>query len=136
MTRYIALVDGSAGAYGATFPDLPGCTAMGGTVDEALRNATEALRDWVEVTEARGGAVPPPTPAEVLIFDRAHVDFKDQAAGLAYVPLVRNAGRPVKANLSLDSGVLAAIDAAAEARGVTRSALVEELARRGLSELA
>ena len=29
MARYIALIDGSAGAYGAVFPDLPGCTAMG-----------------------------------------------------------------------------------------------------------
>ena len=27
MARYVALVDGKAGAYGATGPDFPGCTS-------------------------------------------------------------------------------------------------------------
>ena len=27
MARYIALIDGKAGAYGVVFPDLPGGTA-------------------------------------------------------------------------------------------------------------
>ena len=27
--RYIALVDGNAGAYGVVVPDLPGCTSVG-----------------------------------------------------------------------------------------------------------
>jgi hypothetical protein len=39
-------------------------------------------------------------------------------AVLAIVPLVLDAGRPVKANLSLDAGLLAAIDEAAAARGL------------------
>ena len=57
MSRYIALVDGKTGAYGVVFPDLPGCTAMGKTMDEAVSNAAEALRDWVEVTEENGGKI-------------------------------------------------------------------------------
>lgn len=129
MTRYIALVDGEAGAYGVTFPDLPGCTAMGETIDEAVMNAAEALRDWVEVTEARGQKAPDPTSPDRL--SRAEPDSLQ-----VLIPLVRDLGRPVKANLSLDSGVLAAIDATAERLGVTRSALVELLAKRGLPELA
>ena len=36
MSRYIALVDGKKGAYGVVVPDLPGCYAMGKTIDEAL----------------------------------------------------------------------------------------------------
>ena len=39
MTRYPALIDGETGAYGVTFPDLPGIVAMGATLDEALLNA-------------------------------------------------------------------------------------------------
>ena len=31
--RYIALIDGKKGAYGVTFPDVDGCTAMGATID-------------------------------------------------------------------------------------------------------
>src|ERR1700687_3868846 len=42
--RYIALVDGNAGAYGVVVPDLPGCTSAGPTTDEALRTAVEAVR--------------------------------------------------------------------------------------------
>lgn len=58
--RYFVLIDGKAGAYGVTFPDLPGCAAMGKTVDGATANAGEALRDWVEVTEPSGETVAPP----------------------------------------------------------------------------
>ena len=53
MERYYALIDGEAGGYGIVFPDLPGCTAMGATIDEAIGNAAEALRDCVKAGEAR-----------------------------------------------------------------------------------
>jgi hypothetical protein len=52
------------------------------------------------------------------------------------VPLVRETGKPVKANLSIDSGVLAALDEEAERRKLTRSAFVEMIARRMLTEMA
>lgn len=64
MTRYPALLDGERGAYGVSFPDLPGIVAMGETVDEALVNAEEALRDYVIEAEGTGGAVEPPTPPD------------------------------------------------------------------------
>ena len=53
-------------------------------------------------------------------------------AQLASVPLVRSTGKPVKANLSIDAGVLAALDDEAVRRKLTRSALVELLAREML----
>ena len=46
MIRYPALLDGEEGAYGVVFPDIPGVGAMGHTVDEALANAEEVLRDY------------------------------------------------------------------------------------------
>ena len=51
MARYPALIDGKKGAYGVTFPDLPGIVAMGKTIDEAMRNAEEALLDYAIETE-------------------------------------------------------------------------------------
>ncbi|HEY4942787.1 MAG TPA: type II toxin-antitoxin system HicB family antitoxin [Rhizomicrobium sp.] len=57
---YIAQIDGKRGAYGATFPDLPGCTAMGETVDTALTNAAVALRDWIDVMREAGYKAPHP----------------------------------------------------------------------------
>ncbi len=136
MSRYIALIDGKAGAYGVVFPDLPGCTAMGRTMDEALSNAAHALRDWVDVTEEGGAKVPRPRSLEAL---RRDVEVKAAlaaGAGFAVVPLVRETGKPVKANLSIDSGVLAAMDEEAERRNLTRSAFVEMLARTMLTKVA
>jgi predicted RNase H-like HicB family nuclease len=136
MARYIALIDGKAGAYGVVFPDLRGCTAMGKTIEEAIANAAESLRDWVEVKEEHGDAVPQPQPIEKL---RRNAEVAEAIAGgatLATVPLVRETGKPVKANLSIDSGVLAALDEEAERRKLTRSAFVEMIARRMLTEMA
>ena len=44
------------------------------------------------------------------------------------VPLVMATGRPTKANLSIDGGILDALDAEAKRRKMTRSALVEAMA--------
>jgi predicted RNase H-like HicB family nuclease len=94
MARYIALIDGKAKAYGVVFPDLPGCTAMGKTIEEALANAAESLRDWVEVTETKGGMPPAPTPLEKLRRDADVAEALARGATLAAVPLVRETGKP------------------------------------------
>lgn len=132
MTRYVGLIDGEPGAFGVVIPDCPGCVAMGDTLEEALDNAAEVLRDWTEAVEAQGGVAPTPRAANVI---RAEAEADGTVAIYASVPLIRHLGRPVKANLSLDSGILAAIDATARRLGVTRSALVEMLAKRGLPAL-
>jgi hypothetical protein len=46
------------------------------------------------------------------------------------VPLIASDSRVVRANISLDKGTLDAIDAAAPARDLTRSAFLAEAARR------
>jgi hypothetical protein len=105
-------------------------------MDDALDNAAEALRDWVAVTEEGGGKIPKPRPLEVL---RRAPDVKEAlavGAGLATVALVRETGKPVKANLSIDSGVLEAMDEEASRRRLTRSAFVEMLARTMLTKVA
>ena len=128
MARYVALLDGKAGAYGVTVPDLPGCTS-GGSTTEALRNAVEAVRLWAEDAIADGEALPQPRSVEMLRADRAIADAIAEGAALAIVPLLLDAGRPAKANLSIDAWLLAAIDEAAKARGLTRSALLATAAR-------
>jgi len=49
--------------------------------------------------------------------------------------VVHATGKPVRANMTLDEGVVSALDRTACARGVTRSAMVEILARQHLPEL-
>ena len=134
MTRYAALIDGEAGGYGVVFPDLPGCTAMGATAEAALAHAADALRDWIEVTEEVGAPAPAPRPIEALRCDAEVAEALAGGALLATVPLIRHSGKPAKANLSLDSGILEAIDAEAKRRKLTRSAFVEAMAREMLVE--
>ena len=62
MIRYPALIDGEEGAYGVVFPDIPGVGAMGCTVDEALVNAEDALRDYAIETERDGDELAVPSP--------------------------------------------------------------------------
>ena len=61
----------------------------------------------------------------------------DPSAGesAVMVPLIVDAGRPVRANLSIDAGLLAAIDAEAERRGLTRSAFLAGAAREKIEGL-
>jgi len=130
MERYIALVDGHDGAYGVVVPDLPGCTAMGATVDDALINVVDAMRDWADVVRETGGTIPEPRPMDMVRADADVGEALAQGAMLATVALVRHAGKPVKANLSLDAGVLATLDAEARRRGLTRSAMVEVMTKQ------
>lgn len=122
MARYPALIDGEKGAYGVTFPDLPGIVAMGASVDEALVNAGEALRDYVIEAEAAGDAITAPTPMERVT--------TPTGCTLVSVPFIRVSGRRVRASLTLDEGVAAFIDAEARRRNMTRTAFVEWMARR------
>ncbi len=45
MHHYVAIIEdaGPGKAVGVWFPDLPGCFSVGDDIDEALRNAKEAL---------------------------------------------------------------------------------------------
>ena len=67
MSRYVALVDGRAGAYGVVIPDLPGCSSGGRTMDEAVRNAQEAISLWVGEMMNQGGKIPAPRTIEAAV---------------------------------------------------------------------
>jgi predicted RNase H-like HicB family nuclease len=129
MSRYVAIVDGKPGAFGVVVPDLPGCTSAGDTIEAALTNAVEAVRLWVEDAEADGESIPEPRPVEALRNDPSVAEDIVGGTVLAFVPLLRESGRATRVNLSLDAGMLDAIDAEAKRRGLTRSAFLASAAR-------
>jgi predicted RNase H-like HicB family nuclease len=137
MARYVVLIDqAETGAYGVVFPDLLGCTAMGDTIEEALANAAEAAVDWAAEVRKDGIEIPAPRSAAEVIADPETKEATDEGAVLALVPLILDSGRPAKANLSIDSGLLDAIDEAAKRAGVTRSAFLAAAARSKILESA
>lgn len=50
-------------AYGVTFPDLPNCFSAGDTLDEALNNAHEAAKMFLEDLAER--QIPPPQASQL-----------------------------------------------------------------------
>ena len=127
MQTFFALVHkDSDSAYGVTFPDLPGCFSAADSLDQLVSNACEALELWFDDAEDVDPRAADEIAAEVA-------DDLAQGAFLLAVPRVTNAGKTVRVNLSLDRGVLDAIDTAAAQRKLTRSAFLVEAARNEIA---
>jgi predicted RNase H-like HicB family nuclease len=47
-------------AYLAEVPELPGCMADGETYQEALANAEQIIREWIETAQELGRSIPEP----------------------------------------------------------------------------
>ena len=80
------------------------------------------------------GEAPPKARSMVQILKAGEIDAKRNEAAVI-LPVVLDAGRTVRANLTFDAGLLEAIDAEASRRGLTRSAFLASAARERL-ELA
>jgi antitoxin HicB len=48
------------GGYLVEYPDIPGCMSDGETIEEAIANGREALRDCLEVFQESGRKLPKP----------------------------------------------------------------------------
>jgi predicted RNase H-like HicB family nuclease len=131
LVHYVGILDGSGDVWGVRIPDLPGCNGGGGTADEAITDAVSAAAEWAAFMSAKGRALPPARTLEQILEDTT----ADLRAGevAVMIPVILESGRPVRANLSLDAGLLDAIDAAAKARGLTRSAFIASAAREKIA---
>ena len=129
MHNYVALVhqDGDS-AYGVQFPDVPGCFSAADEIDQLVRNATEALALHLE-----GETLPSPRSLAEIRNDEDVASALAAGAFLIAVPLISLSGRTVKANITMDAGLLDAVDHTAKARGLTRSAYLADLARRDIA---
>jgi predicted RNase H-like HicB family nuclease len=128
--RYIAFIHKEPDSvYGVSFPDMPGCISAGDTIDEAVRNAVEALSGHVRMLEADGDPVPAPRDFDAIMNDPHLAEDRDGAM-TTVIPLIRDRGSTTRVNVSFDLGLLEAIDAAAQERGQTRSAFLASAARR------
>lgn len=128
--RYVSFIhrdDGSG--YGISFPEFPGCVSVGDTVDDAIRNGCEALAFHVEGLCDDGDAVPPPRSIEAIRADPELAEWR-RGADIVLVPLLLDRGSSRRVNISIDRGLLEAIDDEARQRRMTRSAFLASAARR------
>jgi len=128
MTYYIGVVHKDAdSSYGIAFPDLPGCFSAGEDLAELERNAIEAIDLFLEGEDV--GLY----PARDMTAIRDGLEADDRDAMLMAVPFVRSGGRTVRVNFTVDAATLAAIDAAAKRRNLSRSAFLVSAAHNEIS---
>lgn len=120
---YPAIVERAGAGFSVFFPDLPGCTSAGDTVNEALVNAAEALEGHLEVSAEHGDAIADPSELDAIARD-PEVDEVARAIVRAEKP-----GKSLRLNISLDEGLVARIDRVAK----NRSGFLAEAARAALA---
>lgn len=123
--HYPAIIKRAGSSY-SVFSDLPGCTSAGDTLQEAALGAEEALAGHLAVSVQHGDSVPEPSDLDVVERDPE----VDEVARI----LVRGdrPGRAIRLNISLDEGLVAAIDRVAS----NRSGFLAEAARVALAARA
>lgn len=113
---YVHKDEGSA--YGATFPDFPGCFAAADDLQSLPRAAQEAF-------EAHFGADEDPIPAATAPDAWAgDADYQGGFWLLVDLDVAKVRAKAVRLNISLPENLVPRIDAYAKARGMSRSAFL------------
>ena len=123
---YPVIVETDAeGDFSAYFPDLPGCAAAGDTIEECFIDAQQALTLHLAGMVEDGDPLPEPTR---LADVKAEPEVQVADILLVTAPV---AGRKQRINMTMDSAVLAAIDAVTSNRSAfLEDAALAELRRR------
>ena len=119
---YIAVVERGKRGFGVFFPDVPGCVSAGRTEQEVFANAEEALSGHLAEMVRAGESLPRrsddiPSDPEVDEYCRILVR-------------VELPGKAVRLNITMDEGLVAAIDRVAS----NRSNFLAEAARTALAK--
>lgn len=124
--RYTVAIEPGTGttAFGVVVPDLPGCFSAGDTLDEALRNAEEAITGWIDAALDAGEAIPVPSSVEVLRHDMAFAGWIFAVVSIDPAALDDTVDR---VNITLPRRVLRRLDALAKAKGETRSGFIAKM---------
>lgn len=94
-------------SFGVIVPDIPGCFSAGDTLDEAIRNAKEAISIHLELLASAGEDIP-------TAQDVANYVNDDSYHGMAWffidIDMTRYLGKTEKINVSLPQRLIHLID--------------------------
>ncbi len=65
--QYLVIFEKDADSYGAYVPDLPGCVAIGETMEEVRELITEAIQFHIEGLQEDGSVIPLPASTAAFI---------------------------------------------------------------------
>ncbi len=130
MKRFFALVHKDEdSAFGVQFPDFEELFSAADEEENLIANATEALQLYCEDIDR----VPIPSKFEDVIQRESVKTALSEGAFLIQVPFIENDAEVVRTNISIERGLLRAIDNCAQERGLTRSAFLATAARHELN---
>jgi predicted RNase H-like HicB family nuclease len=118
---YTGILERTRTGFSVYFPDVPGCVSAGSTEHETLENAEEALSFHLGAM-ARAGE-PIPGTSDDIPHDS---EVEEYCRALVRVELP---GKAVRLNITMDAGLVAAIDRVAS----NRSSFLSEAARVALA---
>jgi predicted RNase H-like HicB family nuclease len=115
-------------AYGASFPDLPGCFAGADDLQRLPRAAQQAVEAHFH---GETEAVPGPSAPEAW---EGHEDFQGGFWMMVDIDLSKVNTKAVRLNISLPENLVHRIDAVAKAQHLSRSAFLAKAAEREMAE--
>lgn len=136
--RYLAFIHSdrdstNEAAFGISFPDFPGCVSDGDSIEEVVVRGGEALSFHIAGMVEDGEEIPRPRSSAEVCADPELADWRE-GAELAWVAVIVDTGRPRRINISIDAGLLEAIDIETSRRKMTRSAFLSSAARREITQ--
>jgi predicted RNase H-like HicB family nuclease len=132
MEMPIAIHKDRDSVYGVTVPDVPGCFSWGETIDDAIKNAKEAIYSHFEVMAEGGDAVEVKASAiEDLSKDE---EYAGAIWALVDVDASKFDSKPERINISIPRFVLKKIDSFAELRHESRSGFISRAALAVIAE--
>jgi len=118
--------------YGISFPDFPGVASGGASLEDAVERGRATLAFHIAGMVEDKEPLPTLRTLDELQSDTDVQDaVRTEGAVIVQVP-VEIPGKPVRVNISIDDGLLAAIDHAASAAGKTRSGFIADAAQARL----
>lgn len=130
MKYPIAVHKDPASCYGVTVPDIPGCFSAGESIEEAIRNAHEAITGHLEILAEDGMIAPAPSTIDSFL---ALPEYAGAIWAFVDVDITPFLGGTEKATVTLPRLLVRKIDAAvAEGRVKSRSAFLADSAAKAL----
>jgi predicted RNase H-like HicB family nuclease len=118
---YTGILERTRSGFSVYFPDVPGCVSVGRTERETLENAEEALSFHLGEMARAGEPIPGSSD------DNPHdPEVEEYCRALVRVELP---GKAVRLNITMEEGLVAAIDRVAS----NRSSFLADAARAALS---
>ncbi|HHP7232390.1 MAG TPA: type II toxin-antitoxin system HicB family antitoxin [Xenococcaceae cyanobacterium] len=112
-------------AYGVSVPDLPGCFSAGDSLEDATRNAVEAIECHIEGLLLDGEDLPLPQDMENYV---VMPQYQGGTWALVEVDLSKLSGKTQRVNITLPERVLSKIDSFTQNTNQSRSSFLAEAA--------